>query len=249
MKKPAAKTKPKPRSKPAAKPARVANTRPESSHEWYTPRFIIEALTRAAGRPFDLDVCSPRSKHWTAKRCLTIREDGLKTKWPARSFLWCNPPYDDPLPWATKMLAHSIAGGNGVMLVNESASVFWWRAMTTTADAILLLGDRVRFVDIHERESGSNNRTSALIGFGPLGFRAVAGAYVLDDRLDGTFCRPLHRDAVRQAFFAPGDPVFDRAPGVRADDPRTAPYDRNPPNDPTDRFFKDPSSLKPRRRR
>lgn len=186
--------------------------RAKSSSEWYTPKYIIDALAKGAGKPFDLDVCSPRAKHWTAKRTLTPKEDGLRTRWPKKSFIWCNPPYDFVLPWAEKMRDHALAGkhaGNGVMLVNVSGSAEWWSTLMPAATALLIVGERLRFVDIKGKPSRQvNPLTSVLIGFGPLGLRAVAGAYLVEPRLDGTFLRPHQQQAVLESVFEPGDAVW-----------------------------------------
>jgi hypothetical protein len=45
--------------------------------EWLTPKSIIDALGE-----FDLDPCSPVVRPWnTAKKHLTIEDDGLLTDW------------------------------------------------------------------------------------------------------------------------------------------------------------------------
>lgn len=76
--------------------------------EWLTPPKIIKELG-----PFDLDPCSPVTRPWpTAKRHLTIHDDGLRTPWEGR--VWCNPPYGkDVGKWLLKCSMH----GNVIALV------------------------------------------------------------------------------------------------------------------------------------
>lgn len=211
-------------TKPAKKSTVSDQARAKSSSEWYTPKYIIDALVKGAGKQFDLDVCSPREKHWTAKRALTPKQDGLKTKWPKRAFIWCNPPYGFPLPWAEKMLDHALVGnppGNAVMLVNVSGSSKWWETLMPAATALLIIGERLRFVDIKGKPSAQvNPLTSVLIGFGPIGQRAVAGAYLCEPRLDGTFLIPRGKQAVLEHFFGDDDAMWEAAGiGTPADVP------------------------------
>lgn len=60
------------------------------SHVWLTPPDIIQALG-----PFDLDPCAaPAPRPWpTAKRHITLPNDGLATPWPKEERAWVNPPY------------------------------------------------------------------------------------------------------------------------------------------------------------
>jgi hypothetical protein len=58
-----------------------------ASDVWLTPPFILDALG-----PFDLDPCAAVAQPWaTAKRMLTVEDDGLAHEWDGR--VWLNPPY------------------------------------------------------------------------------------------------------------------------------------------------------------
>lgn len=214
--------------------------RARSSVEWYTPPYIIEALTKAAGRRFDLDVCSPREKHWTAKRCLTPKQDGLKAKWPTGKFIWCNPPYDYVLPWAKKMLEFALMrpeAGSGVMLVNISGSSEWWRLASFAASGMLILGHRLKFVDENLKPSKSSNpHTSVLIGFGPLGARAVAGAQLVDSRLEGTFFPAMKKQEIAETYFPDQMEIWERSGLISPDDAPEVDPD-TVEGDPTDKWL------------
>jgi hypothetical protein len=78
------------------------------TNDWLTPRSILDALG-----PFDLDPCAALGQPWaTAKRHLTVQDDGLWTTWRGR--VWLNPPYGDRTHlWLAKMAAHR----NGIALL------------------------------------------------------------------------------------------------------------------------------------
>jgi hypothetical protein len=71
------------------------------TNDWLTPRYILDALGR-----FDLDPCAALGQPWaTAKRHLTVKDDGLRRNWRGR--VWLNPPYGDRTHlWLAKMAAH-----------------------------------------------------------------------------------------------------------------------------------------------
>jgi hypothetical protein len=59
------------------------------TNDWLTPRYILDALGK-----FDLDPCAALDQPWaTARRPLTVKDDGLKKPWVGR--VWLNPPYGE----------------------------------------------------------------------------------------------------------------------------------------------------------
>lgn len=112
------------------------------SKEWYTPRYIFNAL----GLTFDVDVCSPGLDvvPWVpAVRALTIDQDGLKTPWGG-GLVWMNPPYGSDTPhWMAKLAAYS---GGGIALVFARPDTNWFHDYATKATAICFLSSRVQFV-------------------------------------------------------------------------------------------------------
>lgn len=111
-----------------------------TSVEWYTPPWIFQAL----GLEFDLDPAAPEGGlDWIpARKFYDKSSDGLTQEW--QGLVWCNPPYGKyTQAWMRKMSKH----GNGVALVFSRTDCQWYHDSVATADAILYLKGRVRFVD------------------------------------------------------------------------------------------------------
>lgn len=110
------------------------------SKEWYTPRWIFEAL----GIAFDLDPCSSGQDvvSWIpAQTHLTIRDDGLTAKWFGNA--WVNPPYGMDTPkWMWRLANH----GNGIALVFARTDTKWFHDYIPLADAVCFLKGRIAFV-------------------------------------------------------------------------------------------------------
>lgn len=114
------------------------------SNDWYTPKYIFDAL----GCQFDVDVAAPfegpryvPTKHW-------ISQDIDDPPW--KGFIWMNPPFgprNGILPWLKKFEKH----GNGVSLVPDRTSAPWFQWFAPKMDAVLFLSPKVEF----ERPDGS----------------------------------------------------------------------------------------------
>src|SRR6516162_5167834 len=78
------------------------------TNDWLTPRYILDALGK-----FDLDPCAALDQPWaTARRHLTVKDDGLKKTWTGR--VWLNPPYGEQTAlWLAKMARHQ----DGIVLI------------------------------------------------------------------------------------------------------------------------------------
>lgn len=115
------------------------------SDEWYTPRYIFDAL----GCRFDLDVASPEDVSKTHVPCGDwLFYDSLNEPW--FGFVWMNPPFggrNGLTPWLDKFFAH----GSGIALAPDRTSAPWWQNAARRANAILFLNGKVKF----ERPDGS----------------------------------------------------------------------------------------------
>ena len=140
-----------------------------ASDEWYTPRYIFEAL----GETFDLDVAAPpgRSLHVPADEF--ISSDSLIRTWGG--FVWMNPPFGGRnalVPWLDKFFDH----GHGVALTPDRTSAPWWQAAAWRADAVLMIAGKVRF----ERPDGTIGKSpssgTTLFAAGTRGVRALLKA-------------------------------------------------------------------------
>lgn len=112
--------------------------RTSNSDEWYTPKYIFEAL----GETFDLDVAHP-----PAPSCVPAArfysENSLDLEW--QGFIWMNPPFGGRgalAPWLDKFFAH----GNGIALTPDRTSAPWWQEAAAKADAILFTAGKPKFI-------------------------------------------------------------------------------------------------------
>ena len=120
------------------------------SVEWYTPRYIFDAL----GVEFDLDPCSPGKDivPWIpAKKHLTSEDNGLMAKWEGT--VWMNPPYGRETPdWLGKLSLH----GTGIALVFCRPDTIWFQKYAGLSYAICLIKGRIPFIsNKHAKEYAS----------------------------------------------------------------------------------------------
>lgn len=120
-----------------------------SSVEWYTPPEIIRACGGKEG--FDLDPCTPvngRLPCRTARKLLTAKQDGLKSPWGSKDFVWMNPPYGRGIgDWMRKLADHP---GGGIALVPANLDPRWAHETVfrhPRATAVLFVQGRIRFHD------------------------------------------------------------------------------------------------------
>lgn len=140
------------------------------SHEWFTPKWIFDAL----GMTFSLDPCAPINggPHVPAEIYFNKKDDGLKLPWSGTVFL--NPPYGRGIgAWMEKMAAHD----NGIALVPARTDTKWFHAAAPTADALLFLLGRVDFIDGDRRRknaaSHDQGAPSVLMAWGADGMAAL----------------------------------------------------------------------------
>ncbi|WP_081780527.1 DNA N-6-adenine-methyltransferase [Sulfitobacter sp. 20_GPM-1509m] len=115
-----------------------------ASDEWYTPRFVFDAL----GVTFDLDVANSAigGRHVPCKA--SIGADSLSMNW--QGFIWMNPPFggrNGLVPWMSKFFDH----GNGIALTPDRTSAPWWQDAHARADAFLFTRGKIKF----ERHDGT----------------------------------------------------------------------------------------------
>ncbi|MBS0369044.1 MAG: adenine methyltransferase [Proteobacteria bacterium] len=109
------------------------------SHEWFTPRAIIDALG-----PFDLDPCAPKVQPFpTASKTYTAEDNGLLLPWEGR--IWLNPPYSVQL--LMRFMARMAEHNHGTALIfarteTENFHEYVWKR----ASAVLFLRGRLNFL-------------------------------------------------------------------------------------------------------
>ena len=140
----------------------MSHEAPVKSNEWYTPKYIFEALDVK----FNLDVASPKDRtycHVPATRFFDSDQDGLNTAW--LGFVWMNPPFGYQkikYQWIHKFLSH----GNGVALMPDRTSAPWWQYFAKSCDAILFVDGKIKFIkpDGTLGESPGNGTTLFAVG-------------------------------------------------------------------------------------
>lgn len=148
------------------------------SDDWYTPKYILDAL----GCRFDMDVAAPPGgpRHVPCKAWLS--EDSLEVPW--RGFVWMNPPFggrNGLEPWLEKFFRH----GAGIALAPDRTSAPWFQRNARKACLLLFL-PKVKF----ERPDGSLGRSP---GCGTVLFGAGARAETILNRASpklGLLLRP-----------------------------------------------------------
>lgn len=96
---------------------------------WQTPKEIFHALD--AEFDFGLDAAASHSNALCS--CyFTESDDSLSKDWEkstcplSRKWVWCNPPYSNPLPWVMKAIETQRNGAGVVMLLNADTSTQWY---------------------------------------------------------------------------------------------------------------------------
>ena len=126
---------------------------------WLTPPYILEELG-----PFDLDPCSPVERPWpTAKKHLTIVDDGLSSDWIGR--VWLNPPYGrETGKWMRKMAEHNY--GTALIFARTETHV-WFDYVWPKASAVCFIKGRLWFHKVDgSKGRSSGGAPSSLIAYG-----------------------------------------------------------------------------------
>ena len=109
------------------------------SDEWYTPKYIFDALNVQ----FDMDVAAPVNGPLHVPTSRWLSSGSLVRPW--EGFIWMNPPFggrNGILPWLEKFFAH----GNGVALTPDRTSAPWWQFAAERADGVLFMSPKVKFI-------------------------------------------------------------------------------------------------------
>lgn len=113
-----------------------------SSDDWVTPKWIAESLGH-----FDLDPCSNGRSHirasvWCAlDHPIEEQRNGLAYDWSGQS-VFCNPPYSNVLPWATKLAEHE---GPWCALVKLDPTTRWWATLMSANPQVAPFRKRIKF--------------------------------------------------------------------------------------------------------
>lgn len=140
-----------------------------ATDEWYTPPHVFEAM----GVRFDLDVAHPFAGLDWIPAGEYICSRSLQREWSG--FVWMNPPFggrNGLVPWLDKFFAH----GDGVALVPDRTSAPWWQDYAPSADALLFVRKKLRFLRPDGSEGKSPAQGTTLMAAGPRGVAALVNA-------------------------------------------------------------------------
>jgi hypothetical protein len=116
----------------------MSHERRGESDEWYTPRYVFDAL----GVRFDLDVACPPEGPRHVPALDFYSEGALGLPW--RGLVWMNPPFGHQRTkraWLEKFFAH----GNGIALLPDRTSAPWWQDFAPRACAVLFVAPKIKF--------------------------------------------------------------------------------------------------------
>ena len=137
--------------------------------EWYTPRYIFDALKET----FDLDVACPPEGPRHVPTLKWYSKDSLSLSW--YGFVWMNPPFghqSTKRAWLKKFFEH----GNGIALVPDRTSAPWFQEYAPKATAVCFVSPKIKF----ERPDGSIGQSpgtgTALLAAGPRAMDALLQA-------------------------------------------------------------------------
>ena len=139
-----------------------------ASEEWYTPRYIFDAL----GCRFDLDPAHPEERVTHVPAVTVFYERGLERLW--HGFVWLNPPFggrNGIAPWLNKFFEH----GDGIALTPDLTSAPWFRQAWLRADLVLFM-PKVKFVRPDGSLGKSPSNGTALWAAGQRGVSALRRA-------------------------------------------------------------------------
>lgn len=126
------------------------------SDTWLTPLDIISRLSTDG---FDLDPCG-YDGHNTARKIITLPQDGLKYKWHGK--VWLNPPYSDAEPWLRRLSEH----GCGVALMFSRTGTSYMQGILRAATCVQFIKGRISFIKPGVEKSNNAGADSMAIFFG-----------------------------------------------------------------------------------
>lgn len=149
---------------------------PGRSDDWYTPKYIFDAL----GVQFNLDVAAPWGGplHVPCGAWLCAEDNALALAPFWHGFVWMNPPFGGRnalAPWLDAFFAH----GDGIALTPDRTSAPWFRAAWSRAEAVMFL-PKVKFIRPDGTTGDSPGSGTALWFIGPNARLALENAIAVD---------------------------------------------------------------------
>jgi hypothetical protein len=149
-----------------------------SSTTWITPQWLIDSIGLS-----DLDPCGYKLNGEFVVQCahesysLQDFQNGLNLPW--HGSVYCNPPYNDTKTWMKKCrLHHQATNEDVIMLIKPSFGTQYFYDEMQHSTGIVLMKDRLRFLDGTGTDVGMAHFPTILVAFGDNAFnriRKVAG--------------------------------------------------------------------------
>lgn len=140
------------------------------SDEWYTPKYIFDAL----GCTFETDAAAPVDrKHCNVPAIKFITENSLNERW--LGFTWLNPPFggrNGISPWLDKMADH----GDGIALSPDRTSTSWWQKAATECDLLMQVHHKIKFIDHNGNIGTKPGNGTTLFAYGEEAMQALINA-------------------------------------------------------------------------
>jgi phage N-6-adenine-methyltransferase len=133
---------------------------------WRTPKEVFKYFNDQYS--FECDVAASDDNH-LCDYYFTEEIDALSYPWEIQIapglYVWCNPPYSNPLPWVHKITKESQENGIGtVMLLNCDMSTKWAKLLTKVSCEIIFITEgRIAFLDGEGKAIGGNNKSQMVI--------------------------------------------------------------------------------------
>ena len=123
----------------------------------------------------------------------------LKNSYPyvgGNAYVWCNPPYSNPMPWVKKALEAQRDGLGVVMLLNQDTSVGWFKeALKGVSEIRYITGQpkekggyssgRLDFLDENGNPAKGNNKAQFILVFNPFKIGTNLSSYVTKSEIMG----------------------------------------------------------------
>jgi phage N-6-adenine-methyltransferase len=172
---------------------------------WRTPPEVFDSLD--AEFAFVADMACTREN----RLCdigFTEDDDSLNFCWAERvketcaqgrpQYVWCNPPYSNPMPWVKQAAQAQLHGLGVVMLLNNDTSVGWFaEALKTVSEIRHIIADetpegkreyssgRLDFLDHEGKPAKGNNKPQFVLVFNPFKVGAQVTSYVKKSEIYG----------------------------------------------------------------
>lgn len=174
-----------------------------ANDNWRTPDQIFNMLNREFN--FCIDIAADKN-NYKVKFYLTEHDDALSYNWAdyikASGFdlnlkwIWCNPPYSNPMPWVKKALEAQSNGVGVVMLLNDDNSVGWFaealkgvseirRIIATQKPCGGYKSGRISFCNDDGQAISGNSKPQQILVFNPNLIAARQTTYIPLNQLTG----------------------------------------------------------------